>query len=283
MEILLCTNGASSHQPALEYGMWLAKLLDYRVVLLGVVEKRGGSPKIECLVDETSRRMVERGISCRSMVVTGPAEGVIARGAARGEVLTVVGSLGRSGWQRFWRGSSFRRLMDAIHSPLLYVPAAHLQLRRILLCTGGLHYAQGVTGIVDRIARASHADVTLLHITAHGWFNADMGETILYLLDKTGGVAPVTATQLIERLDRLQGARGLPHFALLSTCDSCTPEADAAGALGGLAQRLVRELGMPAVIAMTQKVGMETANRLSAALYTRLRDHGEPDRARSFE
>ena len=165
MEILLCTNGASSHQPALEYGMWLAKLLDYRVVLLGVVEKRGGSPKIECLVDETSRRMVERGISCRSMVVTGPAEGVIARGAARGEVLTVVGSLGRSGWQRFWRGSSFRRLMDAIHSPLLYVPAAHLQLRRILLCTGGLHYAQGVTGIVDRIARASHADVTLLHIT----------------------------------------------------------------------------------------------------------------------
>jgi nucleotide-binding universal stress UspA family protein len=145
--------------------MWLAKLLAYRVVLLGIVEKRGSGREIERLIDETSRRMVEQGVSCRSMVVIGSAEGVITRGAARGEYLTIVGSLSRSKWRRFWRGSSFRRLMDAIESPLLYVPSAHLQLRRILLCTGGLHYAQGVSDIVSRIAKASHADVTLLHIT----------------------------------------------------------------------------------------------------------------------
>jgi nucleotide-binding universal stress UspA family protein len=165
MDILLCTNSPSSDQPALEYGMWLAKLLGYPVVLLGIVEKRGIGRDIEELIDATSRQMVDQGISCRSLIVPGSAEGVIARGAARGEYLTIVGSLRRSRWQRFWRGSSFRRLMDSIESPLLYVPSAHLQLRRILLCTGGLHYARGVTDIVGRIAQALHAKVTLLHVT----------------------------------------------------------------------------------------------------------------------
>jgi nucleotide-binding universal stress UspA family protein len=165
MEILLCTNSTSSDQPALEYGMWLAKRLGYPVVLLGVIEKRGSSPGIEKLIDETSRRMVDQGLSCRSLIVMGSAESVIARRAARGDVLTIVGSLGRSSWQRFWRGSSFRQLMDAIESPLIYAPSAPLQLRRILLCTGGLHYAHGVTDIVCRIAQASHAKVTLLHVT----------------------------------------------------------------------------------------------------------------------
>ena len=165
MEILLCTNSTSPDQPALGYGMWLAKLLGYPIVLLGIVEKRGSSRDIEKLIDETSRQMVDQGISCRSLIVPGSAEGVIARGAARGEVLTIVGSLSRSRWQRFWRGSSFRRLMDSIASPLLHVPSAHLQLRRILLCTGGLQYTRGATDIVGRIAQAAHAKVTLLHVT----------------------------------------------------------------------------------------------------------------------
>ena len=34
------------------------------------------------------------------------------------------------------------------------------------------------------------------------------------------------------------------------------------GALGGLGQRLVRDLGMPAVVAMTQKVSVATADAL---------------------
>ena len=92
-------------------------------------------------------------------------------------------------------------------------------------------------------------------------------------------VSPTTATRFIERLDRLQGARGLPHLTFLSTCESASPEAEREGAMGGLAQRLVRELGMPAVIAMTKKVSIETATDLACRFYERLRDHGEVDRA----
>ncbi|MCP4396900.1 MAG: hypothetical protein GY801_06330, partial [bacterium] len=55
--------------------------------------------------------------------------------------------------------------------------------------------------------------------------------------------------------------------------------AEYAGALGGLAQRLVRELGMPAVVAMTEKVSIATAEALAGSFYVRLREHGRPDLA----
>jgi hypothetical protein len=62
--------------------------------------------------------------------------------------------------------------------------------------------------------RAAH---TLLHIVAHGKQMA-YGKAALYLLtasdprapDQPPKVAPVTATELIKRLSRLRGTRGLP-------------------------------------------------------------------------
>lgn len=165
MEMLICTNMGSLSQPVLKYGMWLAALLKYPVALLGIVDDPGKRREIEDVIDETSRLLVERGLSCQSLIMEGPAEVVITQEAVRGERLTVVGWLGQSRWRRFWKGGSFRRLMDAIESPLLYVPSARLQLRRILLCTGGLRYAEGVTHVVRLIAQISQAEVTVLHIT----------------------------------------------------------------------------------------------------------------------
>ncbi|MGB8646669.1 MAG: CHAT domain-containing protein [Anaerolineae bacterium] len=116
---------------------------------------------------------------------------------------------------------------------------------------------------------------TLLHVVCHGHWQRNDGDTILYLADAYNQVAPVTATHLIERLRRVHGARGLPHLAFLATCESASPQAE--GVLGGLAQRLVRELGMPAVIAMTETVTVETARRLWENFYERLRRHGQVD------
>lgn len=130
---------------------------------------------------------------------------------------------------------------------------------------------------LDALAERLTAEpITLLHFVCHGR-TVDKGETVIYLADAENRAAPVSASQLIERLCRLEGARGLPRFAFLSTCESAPPEAESA--LGGLGQRLVRDLGMPAVVAMTQKVSVATADALAAAFYPRLREHGEPDLA----
>jgi hypothetical protein len=120
---------------------------------------------------------------------------------------------------------------------------------------------------------------TMLHVVCHGRFQVVEGETILYLAGADGQVDPVKGTRLLDRLGKVRGARGLPQFAFLCTCESAVPEAG--GALAGLAQRLVRELGMPAVVAMTEPVTVATAQVLAEAFYRRVREHGEVDRALS--
>jgi hypothetical protein len=104
-------------------------------------------------------------------------------------------------------------------------------------------------------------------------------ESILYLGKADGSVDPITGTRLLERLDRLDPRHGFPRFSFLSTCESARVAAEATGAFGGLAQRLVRDLGMPAVVAMTDVVTVATATALAGQFYRRLREHGHPDLA----
>ncbi|BAY91237.1 MULTISPECIES: nSTAND1 domain-containing NTPase [unclassified Tolypothrix] len=118
---------------------------------------------------------------------------------------------------------------------------------------------------------------TMLHFVSHSRVIQDSGETVLYWATAENKVDPVTGTRLIERLRSLSASKGLPHFTFLSTCESASSEAEAA--LGGLGQRLVRDLGMPAVIAMTEKVTVKTALALGAKFYEQLGKSGEVDLA----
>jgi hypothetical protein len=126
---------------------------------------------------------------------------------------------------------------------------------------------------------------TILHVVCHGWSNPDaQGETTLYFErpdpDPTTErilAQPVLATELIERLRRV--AR-LPHLIFLSVCDSAIAEGEKRS--GGLAQRLVRVLGVPAVIGMTEQVTVATAYALAEQFYICLLGNGktgEVDRA----
>jgi hypothetical protein len=131
----------------------------------------------------------------------------------------------------------------------------------------------GLDALAERITAGTY---TLLHLVAHGQVRGN-GETVVYLLDGAGQVAPVTAADLIGRLGRLGGSRGLPQLIFLATCEGAKPEAEAA--IGSLAQCLVHELGVPAVVAMTDRVSIATASALARGFYTRLRETGEPDLA----
>ncbi len=111
---------------------------------------------------------------------------------------------------------------------------------------------------------------TLLHLVCHGAVN-ERGETILYFPKDSKG-APTPASDLLSRLSSL--AR-LPHFAFISACESALPQ----NGLGSLAGRLVRELGLPAVLAMTDRVSIATAGAIAAPFYAKLYEHGQPNLA----
>ena len=93
---------------------------------------------------------------------------------------------------------------------------------------------------LDAICNALTAErYTLLHVVCHGRSGKADVDPVLYLAGPDGTVDKVPATRLLDRLGKLGGSKGLPHFAFLSSCESADPSAE--GALGGMAQRLVRD------------------------------------------
>lgn len=120
---------------------------------------------------------------------------------------------------------------------------------------------------------------TLLHIVCHGSWNEEDKDTVLYWATAENQVKRVTGEQLIDRLQDI--TQGLPHFTFFCACESAVPTTNSKvkAEFGGLAQSLVRELGMPAVVGMTREVSIETALKLAENFYQRLREHGEVDKA----
>lgn len=143
----------------------------------------------------------------------------------------------------------------------------------VLSCSEELPKRTGPASLPKLCERLTEKRYTLLHIIAHGRYGRD-GETILYLGNEQGDVQAIPAKELLTRLGQL-GA--LPHFVFLAVCESARPEAEAA--LGGLGQRLVRDLGTPAVLAMTRKVSHFLAYELARRLYPQLVEHGYVERA----
>ena len=128
---------------------------------------------------------------------------------------------------------------------------------------------------LDAICQAlTEASYPLLHLVCHGRVVERTGETVLFLSAADGQTAPVVGSEWIDRLSLL---KNLPYLAFLSTCESADPRAESG--LGGLAQRMVSELGIPAVLAMTGKVSIATAQALAGPFYRSLASHGQPDRA----
>jgi len=75
----------------------------------------------------------------------------------------------------------------------------------------------------------------------------------------------------------LNGLRGdhLPHLAFLAACETAAPGAERTR--DGVAQRMVRDLGTPAVVAMSDAVTLTMATDLTAGFYRRFREHGTVD------
>jgi formylglycine-generating enzyme required for sulfatase activity len=178
-----------------------------------------------------------------------------------------------------------RATISSLRNALVDIPAAVLADREVGDHTGSPGIQGELAGdlagefagppTLDALSEQMTANpFTLLHVVCHGRYRSKDGETLLYLSDAKGDVGALTGSIFISQLGKL---RSLPYFVFLSTCESAAPEAETG--LGGLAQRLVRELGVPAALAMTNRISISTAGALAGAFYPRLRQHGEVDLA----
>ena len=168
-ELLVATNGFKGTWAAIEYGAWLAELMQARITLLGVSEspKPGAiddHPPLENIFAKAIALFQTKGVEYSLEIRNGQAEHVIPERANQSHFLTVVSPLGRSRLRHWLTGRSFRGLMEEIKGPILYVPSVRLPLQRLLISAGGLGYEVDAENLALQVATLSRADVTILHV-----------------------------------------------------------------------------------------------------------------------
>jgi nucleotide-binding universal stress UspA family protein len=168
-ELLIATNGFTGTWAAIEYGTWLAALMQSKVTLLGITERVSHAAiddhhPLEEIFANAVELFQSKGVEYRLEIRNGDAEQVIPEKANQGDFLAVVGRLGRSRFRHWLTGRSFRAFMEEIKVPILYVPEARLPLKSILISAGGLGYEVDAENLALQIATASRADVTMLHV-----------------------------------------------------------------------------------------------------------------------
>lgn len=168
-ELLIVTNGFTGTWKAVEYGAWLAELMQQEITLLGVNEKLSSAAidehhPLEDIFARAVDMFQKRGVQYQLIIRNGDAKQIIAEYANQGKYIAVVSPLGRSRLRHWLTGRSFRALMEEITGPLLYVPKMRLPLKKILISAGGLGYEVSAENLALQIATRSRADVTILHV-----------------------------------------------------------------------------------------------------------------------
>lgn len=168
-ELLIATNGFTGTWRAIEYGAWLASVMQRKVTLLGVNEQRSFAAidehhPLEDIFARAVEMFQRKGVAYDLVVRNGDAEQVIPEYANGGDYIAVVAPLGRSRLRHWLTGRSFRALMEQITVPILYVPKMRLPLRKILISAGGLGYEVSAENLALQVATRSRANVTILHV-----------------------------------------------------------------------------------------------------------------------
>lgn len=168
-ELLITTNGYKGTWFAIEYGAWLAEIMQMKVTLLGVTENLSPAAiddhhPLQNVFERAVSLFNEKGITYSLEVRNGEAEIAIPEKSNTGDYITVVSPFGRTQIRRLISGRSIRPLMERIKGPILYVPEMRLPLKKILISAGGLGYEETAENLALQVATANQADVTILHV-----------------------------------------------------------------------------------------------------------------------
>jgi nucleotide-binding universal stress UspA family protein len=170
--LMIFTNGYAGTWPAIEYGAWIAKIMQTRLTLTGVMEPNDAEHPVEEIFSRAVTLFQEKKVDYSLELDSGLAEEIITRqtdlqratGVAALEYILILGPFGRPQVRRVIVGNSFRKLMAVVSVPILYVPAVRVPLQRVLICMGGLGYAFTAENLGLRVAQMNHASVTLLTV-----------------------------------------------------------------------------------------------------------------------
>ncbi|MBN1953709.1 MAG: CHAT domain-containing protein [Anaerolineae bacterium] len=264
----------AAQSQAKEYGRLLAA-----AVLggeIGAALQRAGPARLRLVVADSAAALHDLRWECLLRSAAGPAVPLTAGPATPFSRLLHPESTARAhAPQTDWP----LRVVAAISNPTgldrFDADLEWAELQRALQPLRGLVDAERIPSPVtlDRIAQALEGGPHVLHFVGHGAFRPAAGGAVIYLEEADGTAQAVAQEEWTQRLGTLSRP---PHLVVLAACESAARVKE--GALVGMAPALIAG-GAGGVVAMRDKVGIETAREFVYHFYRRLATHGEIDRA----
>lgn len=165
MKILLCVAGMPYAEAAVSLGGDIATVTQSPITLLHIVRREEDRANGEHAL-ATAREMLP-GLTVDTCICQGDPVGMILVKVEKGNYdLVVIGARRETGLTQQLLGSVAQKVTRRVPTSVLVAREVGPSLDRILICTGGIAVADPVIETGARLAGASHARATLLHVTS---------------------------------------------------------------------------------------------------------------------
>jgi nucleotide-binding universal stress UspA family protein len=167
MKILICSDGTSSAETATYLTGLLAGPLNAETTLLGIAEVSGDERPLRDTLDSQAQSLRQRGVSPNIVVQSGePVWQIVQQTSNNKYDLVVIGARWTGAVGDYWRSKKTYEVVKAIQPPVLVAIGERKQLKRFVVCTGGKEFIEQAVQFTARLAAATGASVTLLHVMA---------------------------------------------------------------------------------------------------------------------
>jgi nucleotide-binding universal stress UspA family protein len=167
MKILICSDGTSSAQSAIDLGGLLARALAAKTTLLGIAEKTEDEQPLRETLRIQAESLQQRGVSPGVVFQAGePVLQIVEQTSKAKYDLVVIGARWTGAVGHYWRSKRTYEVIKAIQPPVLVAIDERKELKRFVICTGGKEFIEQAVEFTGKLAAAVGASVTLLHVMA---------------------------------------------------------------------------------------------------------------------
>lgn len=169
----LFTNGHDDTWNSILFSAVIAKQLDARVKLIGVIEQNDAEHPVEDMFSKAITLFQTEKVDYELEIENGWVEDVaktrqelIEPRNENDEIqhIIILSPFGRSALKKMWAGKSFRQLMSLFGKPIFYIQESRLPIKRILVCVGGLGISVISEGLVVNISEPKETELTLFTV-----------------------------------------------------------------------------------------------------------------------
>jgi nucleotide-binding universal stress UspA family protein len=167
MKILICSDGTSAAETAIQLIGLLAEPLQAQIALLGIAETSGDEQSLREALREQAGSLHGRGISPDIIVQSGePVRQILDQTSKSKYDLVVIGARWTGAVGDYWRSTKTYEVIKSVQPPVLVAIGESKRLKRFLVCTGGKEFIEQAVQFTGKLAAAMRASVTLLHVMA---------------------------------------------------------------------------------------------------------------------